>query len=141
LYVTCIRKVIYLLKLKLSHYAPRRRLGENRYRSYIFSTSALDGGEWSASRPVRALSPGKGPLVTIVQEAGWTPDSFWTLSRGKIVTPLPGIEPRSPSRPAHSQTLYLLSYPSHLIYLQVIEIHLSWFHARTEITAHGNIHV
>jgi hypothetical protein len=34
-------------------------------------TSALDGGECSASRPGRALPPGKGPQVPIVQEAGW----------------------------------------------------------------------
>jgi hypothetical protein len=28
--------------------------GERRYSSYSFSTLALDGGEWSASRPSRA---------------------------------------------------------------------------------------
>jgi hypothetical protein len=59
----------YIKKLKLSHYTPRRRLVERRYRSYSFSTSALDGGEWSASRPCRALAPGKGPPVPTVQEA------------------------------------------------------------------------
>jgi hypothetical protein len=30
---------------------------------------------------------------------------------GKIFSPLPGIEPRPPGRPASSQTLYWLSYP------------------------------
>jgi hypothetical protein len=45
----------------------------NTYSSYSFTTSALDGGEWSASRPCRALPPGKGPPVPIVQEAGWVP--------------------------------------------------------------------
>ncbi|KDR19802.1 Proton-coupled folate transporter [Zootermopsis nevadensis] len=35
--------------------------GERRYSSYSFLTSALDGGEWSASRPGRALRPGKDP--------------------------------------------------------------------------------
>jgi hypothetical protein len=34
--------------------------------SYPFSTSALDGGEWSASRLGRALAPGKGPPVPTV---------------------------------------------------------------------------
>jgi hypothetical protein len=29
-----------------------------------------------------------------------------TEARGKILSPLPGIEPRSPGRPARSQTLY-----------------------------------
>jgi hypothetical protein len=52
--------------------------GERTYSSYSFSTSALDGGEWSASRPVRALPPGKGPPVPIVQEAGWAPEPVWT---------------------------------------------------------------
>jgi hypothetical protein len=66
-------------KLKLSHYTPRRRLGERRYSSYSFLTSALDGGEWSASRPGRDLPPGKGPPVPIVQEAGWASEPVWTL--------------------------------------------------------------
>jgi hypothetical protein len=33
--------------------------------SYSFLTSALDGAEWSASRPGRALPPGKEPPVPI----------------------------------------------------------------------------
>jgi hypothetical protein len=36
------------------------------------------GGEWSTSRPGRALHPGKGPPVPIVQEAGWAPEPVWT---------------------------------------------------------------
>jgi hypothetical protein len=35
--------------------------GEKMYSSYSFSTLALDGGEWSVSRPGRALAPGIGP--------------------------------------------------------------------------------
>jgi hypothetical protein len=38
--------------------------------SYLFSNSALGGGKWSVSPPGRALSPGKGPPVPIVQKAG-----------------------------------------------------------------------
>jgi hypothetical protein len=34
-----------------------------------------------------------------------------TEVRGKILSTLPGIEPRSPGRPVRSQTLYWLSYP------------------------------
>jgi hypothetical protein len=41
-------------------------------------TSALDGGEWSVSRPGHALPLGKGPLVPIGQEAGWAPELVWT---------------------------------------------------------------
>jgi hypothetical protein len=48
------------------------------YSSYSFTTSALDRGEWSVSRPGRALPPGKGPPVPILQEAGWAPEPVWT---------------------------------------------------------------
>jgi hypothetical protein len=34
---------------------------------------ALDGDEWSASRPGRALPP-----VPIGQKAGWAPEPVWT---------------------------------------------------------------
>jgi hypothetical protein len=70
----CISIKAQSLKPKMSHYTSRKRLGEMRYSSYSLSTSELDGGEWSASRPGRALAPRKGPQVSIVQEAGWTPD-------------------------------------------------------------------
>jgi hypothetical protein len=46
--------------------------------SYSFSTSALYGGEWSASRPGHALAPGKGLPVPIIQQAGWAPEPVWT---------------------------------------------------------------
>jgi hypothetical protein len=36
-----------------------------------------------------------------------------TEARGKILWPLPRIEPRLPDRPARSQTLYWLSYPAY----------------------------
>jgi hypothetical protein len=49
--------------------------GERRYSSYSFSTLALGGGEWSVSRPGRALPPGKGPPVPIV--AGWASELVW----------------------------------------------------------------
>jgi hypothetical protein len=51
---------------------------ERKYSSYSFSTAALDEGEWSTSRPGRALAPVKGPTVPIVQETGWAPEPVWT---------------------------------------------------------------
>jgi hypothetical protein len=51
--------------------------GEKRYSSYSNLTSALDGGWWSASRPGRALPPGKELPVPIVQEAEWAPQPVW----------------------------------------------------------------
>jgi hypothetical protein len=43
-----------------------------------------------------------------------------TGARGKIPSPLPGIEPRSPGRLARRQKLYCLRYPGHLKYLKNI---------------------
>jgi hypothetical protein len=67
-----------IVKVKQSHYTPRRRLGQKRYSSYSFSISLLDGGEWSASRPVRGLGQDEVPPVPVVQEAGWAPQPVWT---------------------------------------------------------------
>jgi len=64
---------------------------------------------WSvvSSTPRPHFTPGKDP-VPIVQEAGWAPGPVWT-----------GGKPRPhrdsiPDRPAHSQSLYRLSYRAHL---------------------------
>jgi hypothetical protein len=82
-----VTKTEYLLKMYLItvkgkmirlHAMEALGVGERRYSSYSFLTSALDGGEWSASRLGRALPPGKGPPVPIVQEAGWAPELVWT---------------------------------------------------------------
>jgi hypothetical protein len=43
-----------------------------------FLTSALDGVEWSASRPGRTLAPVKGRLMPIGWEAGWVWELVWT---------------------------------------------------------------
>jgi hypothetical protein len=65
-------------KVKQSRYTPWRRLGGEDYSCYTFTTSALDADECSESRLGRALPPGEGPAVPIVQEAGWAPDPVWT---------------------------------------------------------------
>jgi hypothetical protein len=88
-------------RLKLAHYTPRRRLGERRYSSCSFSTSALDGINGQSH------APEKGPPVPTVQEAGWAPEPVWTQeATGETLSPVPGIEPQSPGHPARSQTLY-----------------------------------
>jgi hypothetical protein len=48
------------------------------YSSYFVFISALDRGEWSASRPGRDFTPGERTAVPIVQEAGWAPEPIWT---------------------------------------------------------------
>ena len=69
-------------------------------------TSALEGGEGSASRPGRTLPPEKDP-VPILQEVGWASGTVWTGEENLAPT---GI--RSPDRPARRQSLYRLSYAS-----------------------------
>jgi hypothetical protein len=65
-------------KVKQSHNTIMEKQGKRRHSSYSFMTSALGGGEWLASRPGRALPPGKGPRVPIAQEAGHAPEPVWT---------------------------------------------------------------
>jgi hypothetical protein len=58
------------------------------YSSYSFSTSALDGGEWSASRPSRAFTPGERTPGTYCT-GGWVGPraGLDTEARGKILCP------------------------------------------------------
>jgi hypothetical protein len=85
-------------------------LGDRRYSSYSFLTSALEGGEWSASQPGRPLPPGKEPPVPIVQEAGWAPEPVWAQRLEEKSSA--SVGGTNPGRPVHSQTLYWLSYPA-----------------------------
>jgi hypothetical protein len=62
---------------KQSRYMPWWRLGgEEIYLLLILEVSGVS--EWLASRPGRALAPGKGSPLHIVQEAGWAPEPVWT---------------------------------------------------------------
>jgi hypothetical protein len=84
-------------------------LGDRRYSSYSLLTWALEGGEWSASRPGRALPPGKEPPVPTGREAGWAPEPVWTQSLEEKSSASVGGS--NPGRPVRSQTLYRPSYP------------------------------
>jgi hypothetical protein len=77
------------------------------YSSYSFTTSAVDRGERSASRPGRALPSGKGPAVPIVQEAGWAPESVWKQRlEDKSLSLNQGSKLDRPVVQSRSQTLY-----------------------------------
>jgi hypothetical protein len=81
-------------------------------RSYSCTTSALDGCEWSASRPGRALPPGKGPPKPIGQEAGWAPEPVWTQKlEEKSFCLCRGSNLDRPVVQSVVKTLYWLSYP------------------------------
>jgi hypothetical protein len=79
--------------------------GKRWYSSYSFLTSALDGGEWSASRPGRDLPLGKGPGTHCT--GGWVGPraGLDTEDRGKILCPCRGSNP----------DLYWLSYPGSIL--------------------------
>ena len=68
-------------------------------------TAALEGSEWSAARPRRTLPPGKDP-VPILQEAEWAPGPVWKGGKPRL------YRDSIPDRPAHTQSLYRLSYPT-----------------------------
>jgi hypothetical protein len=71
--------------------------GESRYSSYSFTTSALDGGEWSASRPGRVFTPGERTPGTHCT-GGWVGPraGLDTEDRGKILCPCRGSNPDRP---------------------------------------------
>jgi hypothetical protein len=66
-----------ILKLKAVPLHATKALGGRGCIAPTHSTSALDGCDWSASRPGRALALGKGPPVPTVREAGWAPEPVW----------------------------------------------------------------
>ena len=72
-------------------------------------TAALEGGEWSATRPGRTLPPGK-TRYPILQEAGWAPGLIWTGGKSRP------HRDSIPDRPARSHSLYRLSYRAHIKY-------------------------
>ena len=80
--------------------------GEQMYSCTLPSTSALDGGRWSAPRPGR-FTLRKDP-IPIVQEAGWAPQGRSGRVRKISPPPQPGFDP--PDRSARSESLYRLSY-------------------------------
>jgi hypothetical protein len=91
---------------------PRRRWGGEEVLLLI-----LDLGTWSwvvSVMPQLCFSPGERTSSTHCT-GGWVGPraGLDTEARGKILSPLLGIEPQLHGRPARSQTLYWLSYQWH----------------------------
>jgi hypothetical protein len=76
---------------------------------HIFLTSALVGGEWSASRPGRFTSGEIAPGTHWI--GGWlgSREGLNDVEKRKFLT-LTGLELRPLRRPARSQSLYRLHY-------------------------------
>jgi hypothetical protein len=85
---------------------------------HIFLTSALVEGEWSVSRTGR-FTPGIRALTHCI--GGWVDPraGLDDLGKRKFLT-LPGLELQTLGRPACSQSLYRLYYPSSCIGLKFI---------------------
>jgi hypothetical protein len=79
---------------------------------HVFLTSALVGGEWSASRTSR-FTPGESPGIHWIR--GWVGlrADLDDVEKRKFLTLL-GLEFRPLCRPGRSQSLYRLRYPGPL---------------------------
>jgi hypothetical protein len=111
-------KVKVKLSLCLTKYYAMKACGQVDLQIHIFLTSPLVGGEWSASRTGRFIPGERVPGTHWI--GGWV-DSRTGLDdveKRKFLT-LPGLELRSLSRRARSQSLYRLSYPGSYIYVPV----------------------
>jgi hypothetical protein len=84
--------------------------GEMDVKIHIFLTSALAGGEWSASRPGRFTPWETAPGTHYI--GGWVDPRavLDDVKKRKFLT-LPGLERRPLRRPARSKSLYRLRYP------------------------------
>jgi hypothetical protein len=69
---------VAIVNIKLSRYRHAVVKGCDEKQLLLILDLVTTWGKWSASRPGRALPPGKGPPVPIVQEAGWTSVPAWT---------------------------------------------------------------
>jgi hypothetical protein len=71
-------------------------MGEWRYSSTHYLTSALDGGEWSDSRPGRFTSKERDPGTHWI--GGWvgTGDVLEPMMKRKIPSPRRESNPRTP---------------------------------------------
>jgi hypothetical protein len=77
---------------------------------HVFLTSALAGGEWSASRLGRFTSAERAPGTHWIGDWVGPRASLDDVKRRKFLA-LPGRELRPLGRPARSQSLYRLCYP------------------------------
>jgi hypothetical protein len=102
-------KVKVKLFLYLTKHHAMRAYWEWRYSSSHSLTSALDGGEWSASRPGRFTPRERAPGTHWI--GGWVGPRAVLDAVVKHSQPPPGIEPWNSDRPARSPALHRLSYP------------------------------
>jgi len=81
-----------------------QRMG--RVTALLFHDRGTRRGWVVSSTPRPQFTPGK-ERVPIWHEAGWAPGPVWTDGKSRL------HRNSIPDRPAHSQSLYRLSYPTH----------------------------
>jgi hypothetical protein len=112
-----------LFTLKLSHYTPWRRLGGEELQLLLILDLGTRWGWVVSITPWPHFSPReRTPGTHWIGGCVGSRDCLDTVARGKILSPLPEIEPRWPSRPVCSQTLYWLSYLAHVFFTYCSEI-------------------
>jgi hypothetical protein len=86
---------------------------------HIFLTSALVGGEWSASRSVRLTNGERTPGIHWI--GGWVDPrtGLNDVEKRKLLT-LPGLELRPLGHPARSQSICRLHYIGSLPWLVIM---------------------
>ena len=102
-----------IYKVKWSRYKPSVAQGVGRGIALLFHDRSTRR-RWVVSSTLWPhFTPGKD-TVPILQEGGWAPGPVW--KGGKSCTHRDSF----PDRPAHSQSLYRLSYPAHTyIYIYI----------------------
>ena len=115
-FMTC--PIVRELKVvKWSRYRPSVAQRVGRGIALLFHYRGTRRGWVVSNTPWPHSTPGKDP-VPIVQEAGWAPGPVWT--GGKSHHHRDSI----PDRPAHSQSLYRLSYPAYVCELKLSDIYI-----------------
>jgi hypothetical protein len=84
--------------------------GEMDVWIHFFLSSEMVGGEWSGSRPGRFTLRERAPCTHWIRGCVGRRAGLDDVEKRKILT-LPGLELLPLVRPAHSQSLYRLSYP------------------------------
>jgi len=114
---TCaLQSTNYIKKVKWSRYRPCVAQRVGRGIALHFHDRSTRRGWVVSSTPRPHFTPGKDP-VPILQETGWAaPGLVWTGGKSRP------HRDSIPDRPARSQSLYRLSYPTHTNYITLVNI-------------------
>ena len=106
--VLSLAYVVYTqIKVKRSRYRPGVAQRVGRGIALLLHDRGTRRGWVVSSTPRPHSTPTKDP-VPIVQEAGWAPGPVWMGGKSRP------HRDSIPDRPAHSQSLYRLSYQAHI---------------------------